>query len=109
MAEMTPFHYAGFWDVPRYIVLSYREQSLLLRSEFDDELDEYELNYAVFILPESARNSVRDGNWDFYNKTPMAEIGQVPVRAVVFDQSKRKELDASCLDSLLAVQERGAD
>jgi hypothetical protein len=104
MAEMTPFQYAGFWDVPRYIVLSYRGRCLLLRSEFDEALDEYELNYTVFVLPESAKSAVQDGNWDFYNKTPMAEIGQVPVHDVVFDPSKREELDASCLDNLFAGQ-----
>ena len=98
---MVSFKYGGFFDVPRYIVLSYRELILLLRSEFDDKLDDYEANYSVFTLPESVRDSVLEGNWEFYNKTPMTEIGQIPVSSVVFDQSKRAELDASCLDDLI--------
>jgi len=101
MAQMIPFKYGGFWDVPRYIVLNYRDRFLLLRSEFDDELDEYEANYTVFVLPESVGDLVREGNWEFYNKVPMTEIGQIPVHTVVFDQRKRTELDASCLDDLI--------
>jgi hypothetical protein len=102
MAKMTPFEYGGYWDVPRYIILSYRNRFLLLRSEFDEELDEYEANYTVFVLPESVGDSVREGNWEFYNKAPMNEIGKIPVSAVVFDQTKRAELDASCLDELIS-------
>lgn len=105
MTQMISFKYAGFFDVPRYIFLSYREWFLLLRSEFDDELDEYEANYTVFVLPESVRDLVWKGNWEFYNKTPMSEIGKIPVCAVVFDQSKRTELDASCLDDLITKHE----
>ena len=105
MARMIPFKYAGFFDVPRYIVLNYRDRVLLLRSEFDDKRDDYEANYTVFVLPESVDDSMREGNWGFYNKTPMTEIGQIPVCTVVFDQSKRAELDASCLDDLITKHE----
>jgi hypothetical protein len=101
MAKMTPFRYGGYWDVPRYIIMRYRDRFLLLRSEFDKELDEYEANYTVFVLPESAGELVREGNWEFYNKTPMNEIGKIAVSAVVFDLTKRAELDASCLDELI--------
>lgn len=102
MAKMTPFKYGGYWDVPRYIVLSYRDWFLLLRSEFDEELDGYEANYTVFVLSASVGDLVREGNWEFYNKTPMTEIGKIPVSAVVFDPTKHAELDASCLDELIA-------
>jgi hypothetical protein len=105
MARMIPFKYAGFFDVPRYIFLSYRDRLLLLRSEFDDDLDEYEANYTVFILPESVGDCVQKGNWDFYNKTAMTEVGQIPVNTVKFDETNRNELDASCLDDLMTELE----
>src|SRR5215469_9430106 len=41
LAEIIPFRYAGFWDVPRYILLRYRDRTLLLQSPFDDSTDEY--------------------------------------------------------------------
>jgi hypothetical protein len=105
MAKMTPFKYGGYWDVPRYIVLSYRGWSLLLRSEFDDEIDEYEANYTVFILPESAGESMLKGNWELYNKASLTEIGQIPVSSVAFEQTKHEELDPSCLDALIVKHE----
>jgi hypothetical protein len=105
MAQMIPFKYGGFWDVPRYLVFEYRDHLLLMRSEFDDELDDYEANYTVFVLPEAVGDSVREGSWEFYKNTPMVEIGQVPVSAVVFDERKREELDASCLDEMISRHE----
>lgn len=82
---------------------------MLLRSEFDDELDEYAASYSVYVLPDSVANSVREGNWDFYNKTPMSHIGEIPADSVRFDESKRKELDASCLDGLIDSYDAGGE
>lgn len=101
MPQMTPFKYGGFWDVPRYIALEYRGRFLLLESEFDDELDDYPADYTVYALPNSVADALREGSWDFYKTTPKVEIGKIPVQSVFFDESKRKELDASCLDDLI--------
>jgi hypothetical protein len=98
---MIPFKYGGFWDVPRYIVLRYREQWLLLQNAFDDDLDEYPDCYSVYPLLEPVGNSVWNGSWDSLNLTPLACIGQIRIEDVIFDPSKRKELDASCLNALV--------
>jgi hypothetical protein len=101
MAEMTPFKYGGFWDVPRCIVLRHRKRWLLLHSPFDEEMDEYPDFYSAYALPESVADSIEEGSWDFMNVTPMTCIGQIPIEEVFFDPSKRKALDASCLDTLV--------
>jgi hypothetical protein len=98
---MIPFKYAGFYDVPRYIALKYQDRFLLLQSAFDDDLDDYVPNYSVYLLAESVEDSLREGNWDFINTVPMSKIGEIPVCTVVFDQSKRKEIDVSCFDHLI--------
>ena len=41
---------------------------------------------------------LKRSSWKFLDKVPMNSIGQVPVAAVRFDASRRKELDPSCLD-----------
>jgi hypothetical protein len=41
MAEMIPFRYDGFWDVPRFILLRYGGKVLSLQSHFDDDLGDY--------------------------------------------------------------------
>lgn len=105
MAKMTPFQYGGFYDVPRCISLHYRGKRFLLQSAFDDDLDEYPSEYSVYVVPESADDSQLVCSPEFLSNTPMACIGQIPIDQVTFDLSKRKELDASCLDHLLAGQD----
>ncbi len=106
MAEMTPFTYGGFYDVPRCLSLHYRGRRFLLQSAFDDDLDEYPTDYSVYLVPESADGSRPVCSPEFLINTPMACIGKIPINQVTFDPSKRKELDASILDSLVTGQER---
>ncbi|HVU46480.1 MAG TPA: hypothetical protein VHD85_10160 [Terracidiphilus sp.] len=102
MAEMIPIRYGGYWDVPRYIVLHYRGMLLYLRSAFDEELDDYPANYSVYKLPATVEASVQEGSWDFLNNPDITYIGEIPVGQVPFDETKCKELDASCLDRLFS-------
>jgi hypothetical protein len=106
MAEMTPFRYGGFYDVPRCLSLRYRERRFLLQSAFDEGLDEYPTDYSVYVVPESVDDSRPVCSPEFLSHTPMACIGQIPIDQVKFDPSKRKELDASVLDSLIPEQEQ---
>jgi len=46
MAEMTPFTYGGFYDVPRCPTLHYHGSRSLLQSAFDEDLDEYLAEYS---------------------------------------------------------------
>jgi hypothetical protein len=105
MTEMTNFKYGGFYDVPRCLSLRYRGKRFLLQSAFDDDLDEYPTDYSVYIIPESADDSRPVCSPEFLLNTPMACIGQIPIDRVTFDPSKRKELDASILDKLIANHE----
>jgi hypothetical protein len=102
MSEMTPFRYRVMFDVPRWITLRYKERLLLLQSAFDENLDDYPSSYSVYVLPDAVEDALRGASWLFLENTPLTCIGKIPIRAVVFDPSRRKELDATCLDSLLA-------
>jgi hypothetical protein len=101
MAKMTPFQYVEFYDVPRCIAFRYREMLLLLQSAFDEILDDYPSSYSIYVLPEWVEDSLRDGSWAFLSNTPITCIGNIQIGQVTFDPSKRKELDASFLDSLV--------
>ena len=105
MVEMTAFRYGGFYDVPRCLSLRYRGRRFLLQSAFDEDLDEYPAHYSVYVVPESADDSRPVCSPEFLSNTPMACIGQIPIGGVTFDPSKRKEIDASFLDGLIADQE----
>ena len=101
---MTPFRYGSFYDVPRSITLSYRDTMFLLLSDFDEDLDDYQVDYSIYIIPKALQESVGAGPWDFVRNTPMTCVGRVPVGSVVFDPTKRKELQASFLDSWVVSQ-----
>ena len=103
MAIMTPFKYGSFYDVPRSIILSYRDMMFLLLSNFDEDLDDYQTEYSLYVIPAMVQESVRQGSWEFLRNTPMTCIGRIPVHNVLFDSTKRKELDASFLDSWVAA------
>jgi hypothetical protein len=104
MTKMTPFRYVEFYDVPRCIVLRYAERLFLLQSAFDQGLDDYPTSYSIYVLPKSVEDSLRKDSWEFLSDTPMSCIGQIQIDKVEFDPSRRKELDASFLDSLIADQ-----
>jgi hypothetical protein len=106
VGKMPPFQYVEFYDVPRCITRRYGERLFLLHSAFDEGLDDYPTSYSVYVLPESVEDSLKKGSWEFLGNTPMTCIGHVQVGDAVFDSSKRKELDASFLDSLIAEHER---
>jgi hypothetical protein len=48
---MVPFKYIDFYDVPRFLLLKYRDHLFLLASYFDEEKDDYDDNYSIDILP----------------------------------------------------------
>ena len=100
-AKMAAFQHVEFYDVPRCIALRYRERLFLLQSAFDETLDDYPSSYSIYFVPESVEPSLRRGSWEFLRNTRMTRIGEVPIDRVVFDPSKRKELDATVLDGFV--------
>ena len=105
MGEMVPFRFGSFYDVPRTIVVRYRELLVLLRSDFDDILDEYPDTYSVYVLPDSAEESLKRSSWEFLVST-YNRIGCIPVKSVTFDPSKSKMIDPSILDELIDQKNR---
>jgi hypothetical protein len=99
--KMIPFVYGSFYDVPRTIVLRYNGRVLLLHSAFDEEADEYEPNYSVYALPESAEAALAEGSWKFMEEPGLSRMGEIAVQAVRFDSGRRKLMDAQVLDELI--------
>lgn len=98
LCEMTPFSYGGFWDVPRCLALRYKGKRFLLQSAFDEDLDEYPDDYAVYLVSEAADDSPPVCSPEFLSKTSMSLVGHIPIDQVTFDSTKRQKLDASILD-----------
>ena len=105
LAEIIPFQYGGFWDVPRYILLQYREKALLLQSPFDGKIDEYPDVYSVYQVPEVISQSVLSGDWASLEGAELRFIGEIPISTVAFDPTKRRTLDSSCLEGLFPAHD----
>ena len=101
MAEMIPFRYGGFWDVPRGILLRYCGKVLYLQSPFDDERDEYPDAYSVYLVPDAIGETVLSGDWKPLEQAALSFLGKIPISEVTFDSTKRKSLDFSCLRGIL--------
>jgi hypothetical protein len=82
------------------LILTHRGQKLLLDCKFDESLDEYPAVYKVYALPlEIDENALQ--SWDALPQNVMKYLGDIPVEQVMFDPSKRKEVDTTTLDAFL--------
>ena len=96
---MTTFTYVEFYDVPRTLALTHRGKFYLLQSAFDDTRDDYHEEYSVYLLPDFTKAQIDKGDWRFLGKMHLKPIGSIPIQSISFDRTKRRELDASILDT----------
>ena len=99
------FSYGGFWDVPRTIVCGIRDLTVVLDSPFDDEADDYETDYTVYIVLKPLPAGVAV-NWSTLAAEDSVSIGRLPVSEINFDPTKRKWFDAEPLLRLIALSGR---
>ena len=97
---MVPFKYGDFYDVPRLIVLKYKGQVIMLGSYFDEQRDEYEDSYSIYLLPSSIEGEITKSLYE--GDVDAKLIGSVPIRNVIFDATKRRALNPTFLEEYLA-------
>lgn len=98
-ADWRDFTYREFHDVPRCILFTTAHgRQLFLDSPFDRDLDDYASDYAIYAVPSHIDMSVP---WSEAFISAFTCVGTVPVKAMRFDATRRKQLDASIvLDAL---------
>lgn len=98
---MVPFYYVDYFDVPRVIRFWYRHRLFLLASHFDEELDDFETDYSISLLPAWVDQKIKEtSSWKILEEegawgTP---LGTIPVKQVIFDSTRRRTLDPAFLD-----------
>jgi hypothetical protein len=91
--------YFSFWDVPRTFAFERGGNVYVLTSEFDDHLDAYPDDYEVFVLSgDGSLSTVSD--WKSIESLLKNPVGRIPVASVRFDESRRKYVDGSFLDTI---------
>jgi hypothetical protein len=97
------FTYREFYDVPRVIVLHHRSLQLLLDCRFDEAADEYAPSYLVYVLPaDLSVDSIQ--SWDKLYEAALRFVGEIPVDRVIFDVTRRSEIDTDAVDHLLEAE-----
>jgi hypothetical protein len=99
---LSRIRYRGFHDVPRIFIVSHQGQSYLFSSPFDDELDDYPDAYRVYLLPQLTDEQL-DTDWEKLHSKSLRLLGDVPVREVEFDATRRREVNTAIIDNLLCA------
>jgi hypothetical protein len=100
MDQNVEIIYSGFWDRPLGFVARYRDVIFYFFREFNEDSDEYEDVYRVFLLPPLTEEDIRN-SWDRLHTKTLRQVSTIRVSDVLFDVSFRKSIDANILDILV--------
>lgn len=101
MNRWAPIRYREFWDVPRIFLVHYQGKWFLFDCPFDETSEDFPDSYRVYLIPEPSEEELA-GSWDKLHEKATHCSGEVPLARIHFDPSKRREIDASVLDDLMA-------
>jgi hypothetical protein len=93
--QWLPISYRDFYDIPRSVLVEYEGEAYLLECPFDEEADEYPLDFAVYRLPQGVAEAARQQTSSWVDLGEAGTLlGRVPVALVRFDESRRRLLDS---------------
>lgn len=102
MTTMIPIQYRELYDVPRIFLAKYKNILILFDCPFDEAQDEYPNVYKVYILPAAVEENLAPPfSWAELYKRATNYLGEIPVTAVKFDATLRREIDSSIVEQLL--------
>jgi len=102
---MVPFKYVDFYDVPRLIIFRYQGHLFLLGSYFDEDKDDHDEDYSIELLPSWVEQKIAELSWKVLEDdiSGRRRLGEIPVKDVVFDSTKRQALDPTFLDKYIPI------
>jgi hypothetical protein len=92
MPRWAPIRYRDFHDVPRIFLVTGNDQTYLFDCPFDEKADEYPPEYTVYLMPPLSEQELA-GSWVDFEKRALRRLGCVPVRSVMFDATRRRQMD----------------
>jgi hypothetical protein len=101
MTDRIVFKYGEFYDFPRQITFEFRANWYLLRSEFDDEKDDYANFYDVYLLPFRSEEDFKS-NPNFWMDGTGVHLGEIPITQLKLDKTRRGSFDARAFEEWLA-------
>lgn len=107
MSQGVPIRYREFWDVPRFFLVPYQGKWFLFDCPFNEAAEDFPDSYRVYTIPEPSEEELA-GSWDKLHEKAIEYSGVVPIATVRLDPSKRREIDTSVLDELVAQSQQTA-
>ena len=103
MSENLKILYSGFWDFPLAFTVRWEGRLFLFFREFDDDLDECEDQYRVYLMPPWSDEKIK-ASWLQIEAQATHYLGKVAVSNVSFDSTHRQEIDAAIFQTLAPLR-----
>lgn len=100
MSKQADIEYRDFYDVPRIFLVSHGESQFLFECRFDNNLDDYADAYKVFLMPPRQHLDLA-GSWEHLSESATKFLGELPVEAIRFDETRRNTIDTQVIEELL--------
>ena len=99
--------YGEFHDSPRMIRFRLGDRWYFLRSEFDDEKDEYDDSYKVYRLPYHSDEEIKSHPNYWMELSDDEYLGRISIAELGFDETRRQSVDGKAFEKWLST--RGAN
>ena len=91
--------YRDFWDVPRIFIVRHHGEQYLFDCAFNGSAEDFEGTYRIYALPLLSEGEL-SGSWKGLAERAEKYLGEVPVKSVAFDPSRRRSIDTRIIDEL---------
>jgi hypothetical protein len=108
MTNRIPFTYGEFYDVPRMIRFRFAGKWFFLSSSFDDDKDDYNDFYDVFVLPFEPEEEMKVRPYYWVGLPADAYVGQISIAEVGLDQTLRQSIDAGAFEKWLSERKKAS-
>ena len=103
MDQWAAIHYRDFYDVPRIFLVSYEGRQFLFDCAFDEDLDDYPNEYCVYLMLPLTETDLA-GTWEQLPRMAKRFLGQLGIKEVQFDPTKRNFINTTVINQLLSGQ-----
>lgn len=101
-----PITYGEFYDVPRMIAFHIDREWYFMRSYFNEEADDYNDFYDVYLLPFQSEDEFKSNPNYWMNLSNALHLGRMPIDAVGLDETRRRTIDAAAMQEWLSARKR---
>jgi hypothetical protein len=104
MTTRIAIQYGEFYDFPRQIEFQFRGEWYFLRSEFNEEKDDYNDYYDVYLFPFRSDEEIKANPCYWMNLSRKDYLGRIPIADLGLDETRRRSIDADAMAKWLSAQ-----